>query len=173
MKTHSRVFTVGREVMVRNFREGDKWVCGKIDQLGPVSYLVQCNDGSMWCTHIDHMLDKTISQEIDNEPQLSNETLPDGSDLVNDTTFQDSTSELAATDDHSEPTSPDSVTDPTSTETVETTTSRSEVEIACGHWSISLHFLRMTNQNCIYLVTMTGQLKIKMKQTSSENACRV
>ena len=44
--------------MAHNFHEGDKWMMGKIvDKLGPVSYLVQCDDGSMWRCHIDHIQD--------------------------------------------------------------------------------------------------------------------
>ena len=74
-RRHSRVFSVDQEVMVRNFREGDKWTSGKIvDQLGPVSYLVQCSDGSMWRRHVDHILDKTLSSELDKEPPTSHES---------------------------------------------------------------------------------------------------
>ena len=61
-RRHSRVFSVDQEVMVRNFREGDKWTSGKIvDQLGPVSYLVQCSDGSMWRRHVDFRKDFVIT----------------------------------------------------------------------------------------------------------------
>ena len=78
--------------MVRNFREGDKWISGKIvDQLGPVSYLVQCSDGSMWQRHVDHILDKIVSSELDKEPQTllgSSVASEDNSDAVNDATFQ-------------------------------------------------------------------------------------
>ena len=53
-----REFSVDDKVMARNFHEGDKWMMGKIvDKLGPVSYLVQCDDGSMWRCHIDHIQD--------------------------------------------------------------------------------------------------------------------
>jgi len=47
-----RNFTIGQEVMARDFRQGDKWAHGKIiDQLGPVLYLIQCNDGLVWRRH--------------------------------------------------------------------------------------------------------------------------
>ena len=60
-RQHSRIFSVDQEVMVRNLGEGDKWIFGKVvDQLGPVSYLVQCSDGSMWQRHVDHILDKIM-----------------------------------------------------------------------------------------------------------------
>ena len=38
---------------------------GKIvDKLGPVSYLVQCEDGSMWRRHVDHIQDISVSPEL-------------------------------------------------------------------------------------------------------------
>lgn len=123
-RRHMRVFSVDQEVMVRNFREGDQWISGKIiDQLGPVSYLVQCSDGSMWRRHVDHILEKTMSPELAKEPQTSHESPVSGedhSDSVNDATFQDSTTEVTATDGQS-----DSSTETASnTETVEVATSR-------------------------------------------------
>ena len=61
--------------MIHNFHEGDKWIRGKIlDQLGPVSYLVQCNDGAMWRRHVDHIQDMTVSPELNADPQSSNES---------------------------------------------------------------------------------------------------
>ena len=127
-RRHSRVFSVDQEVMVRNFREGDKWTSGKIvDQLGPVSYLVQCSDGSMWQRHVDHILEKTSSSQPD-EPQTSHASSvssEDNSDSVNDATFQSSTTDIAATNSQPEPTSSDPVTETdSSTETVEASTSR-------------------------------------------------
>ena len=56
-----REFSVDNKVMARNFREGDKWMMGKIvDKLRPVSYLVQCDDGSKWRRHIDPIQDITV-----------------------------------------------------------------------------------------------------------------
>ena len=63
--------------MARNFHEGDKWMMGKIvDKLGPVSYLVQCDDGSMWRCHIDHIQDITVSREQTNTEIPSNSNSP-------------------------------------------------------------------------------------------------
>ena len=84
--------------MVRNFREGDKWTSGKIvDQLGPVSYLVQCSDGSMWRRHVDHILEKTSSSQLDKPwtSHASSVSSEDNSDSVNDATFQSSTTDIA------------------------------------------------------------------------------
>ena len=90
-RRHSRVFTADQDVMVRNFREGDKWVPGKIvDQLGPVSYLVQCTDGCMWRRHVDHILDKTVSSERSEESLTlleSSVSSEDDTDSVNVTEF--------------------------------------------------------------------------------------
>ena len=124
----TRVFSVDQEVMVRNFREGDKWISGKIvDQLGPVSYLVQCCDGSMWRRHVDHILDKTVSSELDKGPQTllgSSVVSEDNSDAVNDATFQSSTTDVTVSGPP-EATSSESITETDSnTETVEATTSR-------------------------------------------------
>ena len=94
--------------MVCNFREGDKWTSSKIvDQLGPVSYLVQCSDGSMWQRHVDHILEKTSSSQLD-EPQTSHASSVSSeynSDSVNDATFQSSTTDIAATNSQPEATS--------------------------------------------------------------------
>ena len=115
--------------MVRNFREGDKWTSGKIvDQLGPVSYLVQCSDGSMWRRHIDHILDKILSSELDKEPLTSYESSvssEDNSDSVNHATFQGSTTDVTTTNGQPEPTSSSPITEtPSNTEIVEVSTSR-------------------------------------------------
>ena len=84
-KRHSQEFTIDQEVMICNFCEGDKWICGKIlDQLGPVSYLVQCNNGAMWRRHVDHIQDMTVSPELNADPASSNESISldqDTSDL--------------------------------------------------------------------------------------------
>ena len=38
-----------------------------------------------------------------------------------------------------------------------------DVKITWGHWSTSLHFLKMTTHNCIYLVIMTKHLLCSTK----------
>ena len=60
-----QVFEVEQEVLVCNFREGDSWVQGKIvDQLGPVLYLVQNQEGAMWRRHTDHIQELSTTQEV-------------------------------------------------------------------------------------------------------------
>lgn len=50
-------FDCGQSVLVRNLREGPKWVCGTIvEQTGPVSYNVQVS-GQIWRRHIDQLLE--------------------------------------------------------------------------------------------------------------------
>ena len=61
---HVHCFTIGQEIMAWDFRQGDKWTCGKIiDQLGPVSYLIQCNDGLIWRRHVDHIQQFNVSPQ--------------------------------------------------------------------------------------------------------------
>ena len=51
-----RSFLNGQQVMTRLFNRSQKWIAGVIvKRLGPVSYLVQLNDGSTWKKHIDHI----------------------------------------------------------------------------------------------------------------------
>ena len=52
---HERTFPVGQTVMVRNFRNGPKWVSGVvIKREGPVTYLVRVDNGNIWKRHVDH-----------------------------------------------------------------------------------------------------------------------
>ena len=51
-----RQFMVGQRVMVRNFREGPKWVPAIVKQKsGPVSYVVQISPTISWRRHLDQM----------------------------------------------------------------------------------------------------------------------
>ena len=112
---HSREFTLEQEVMIRNFREGDKWIPGKIvDQLGPVSYLVQCNDGAMWRRHVNHIQDMTVTQELNPDSQICHEST--SSDQDSDAMFlSDSNAEVSSSVNQesapSEPVSEDNVTE--------------------------------------------------------------
>ena len=92
-------------MLVRNFREGDNWIQGKIvDQLGPVSYLVQSQDGAIWRRHIDHIQELSATQEISSSDRAS-------TNQDNDETFMlDSTVEDTGVVDQ-ETTPPDSNTD--------------------------------------------------------------
>ena len=52
-----REFDIGQAVLVRNLREGLKWVHGTItEQTGPVTYRVQVSD-QIWRRHTDQILD--------------------------------------------------------------------------------------------------------------------
>ena len=47
---------VNQSVRARRFREGPQWVAVVVqDRLGPVSYLIRLDDGSLWRRHIDHL----------------------------------------------------------------------------------------------------------------------
>ncbi|XP_048731638.2 uncharacterized protein K02A2.6-like [Ostrea edulis] len=53
-----REFKENDHVIVRDYRNNDKWINGQIrSKLGPLSYEVNTNQGSVWKRHIDQMRD--------------------------------------------------------------------------------------------------------------------
>ncbi len=47
---------VGQQVMARNLRPGAPWIAGVvIERLGPLTYLVQVDNGQLWKRHLDHL----------------------------------------------------------------------------------------------------------------------
>ena len=51
-----RNFVIGQEVVARSLLPGLKWVLGVIiQQLGPLTFLVQVESGATWRRHIDHL----------------------------------------------------------------------------------------------------------------------
>ena len=56
--THARcqVFGVNQNVMVKNRHAGPSWIPGKImQQVGPVTYLVDVNADNLWKCHVDQL----------------------------------------------------------------------------------------------------------------------
>eukprot|EP00731_Ephydatia_muelleri_P025536 Em0017g619a len=52
----AREFLVGQRVMLRNLRDGPKWVPGVvIGRQGPLSYVVQNTGGEVWKRHVDQI----------------------------------------------------------------------------------------------------------------------
>ena len=52
----ARWFTIGQSVMARNFRPGVAWIPGTIvQQLGPLTYLIDVGEGRTWKCHVDHV----------------------------------------------------------------------------------------------------------------------
>ena len=69
---------VGQNVMVKNLRPGPAWIPGIIiQQSGPVSFLVEVQDGLKWKRHIDH-----IRARGDDTSKI-----PNNDDLVEDKDF--------------------------------------------------------------------------------------
>ena len=65
-----RLFEVGQSVLVRNLREGPKWLTGTVlEQTGPVSYRVQVSD-QIWRRHTDQLLDHSVAVE-DRSPDVA------------------------------------------------------------------------------------------------------
>ena len=55
-KSRARTFSVGSNVLVRNFTTGPEWLFGTIvSSKGPVSYLVKLTDGHHIKRHVDHL----------------------------------------------------------------------------------------------------------------------
>ena len=57
----AREFSIGQEVMARNFRAGNKWVPGVIVEKGPLSYVVRLHSG-------DHLRERGVTPET--QPSL-------------------------------------------------------------------------------------------------------
>ena len=53
---HPRAFHIGQNVMARNLRPGAPWLPGVVvERLGPLTYLVQVDNGQLWKRHVDHL----------------------------------------------------------------------------------------------------------------------
>ena len=78
-KSKQQTFTVGANVLVRNFSTGPEWLLGTvIDSRGPVSYKVKLSDGRLIKHHVDH-LRKTEVVSTDHEttiPELIDDCIP-------------------------------------------------------------------------------------------------
>lgn len=67
-KTQTRVIEVGQLVLARNFREGPRWLQGRVvSKEGPVSYKVEVS-GQIWNRHIDQLL---LYRGKDNGPEVA------------------------------------------------------------------------------------------------------
>ena len=84
------MFSVGQSVMARNCRSGAAWLPGVIvQQLGPLTYLVDVSEGRLWKRHVDHIKDlhaRPTENETWPEPQVggsseATETSPSLPDL--------------------------------------------------------------------------------------------
>ena len=114
-RARSRVWVVGDRVMVRNVRPGPDWIAGTVlEVLGPVTYVVETEDGSKWKRHADQLKDwlpftSTFSEvapdSLPDEVEAPSEGSPDGSVVA------DNESEPPAEIRSNEP-SPPPVTDP-------------------------------------------------------------
>ena len=55
-----RELHVGQNVMAKNLRPGAAWVPGVVvERVGPLTYLVQVDDGGLWKRHIDHLRERS------------------------------------------------------------------------------------------------------------------
>ena len=66
---------VGQSVLVRNLRPGLDWLRGTIvRKLGPLSYLVELDDGRLWKRHIDHI--KVLQKQKPSRPSVDEQCDP-------------------------------------------------------------------------------------------------
>ena len=73
-----REFDIGQSVLVRNLRDGAKWIPGTIvERTGPVSYRVQVSD-QVWRRHTDQLLEHSVSSQSESVPETEM-LLPDTS----------------------------------------------------------------------------------------------
>ena len=53
---HNRSFSVAQSLLVRNFAAGEQWIPGHIiEPVGPVSFIVELEDGRIFKRHQDHI----------------------------------------------------------------------------------------------------------------------
>ena len=71
-----RELATGTAVWAHNWRDGPAWVRARVhDSLGPVSYLVELENGDLWRRHIDHL--RTRPSDIQTDSSLSGANEPD------------------------------------------------------------------------------------------------
>ena len=68
LQSRSREFLVGERVLVRNMRNGFRWLLGTVvERKGPLSYLVQVANGVIWKRHVNHLLKCSDSPQEERE----------------------------------------------------------------------------------------------------------
>ncbi len=69
-RARSRELFVGQQVMARNLRPGAPWIAGVvIERLGPLTYLVQVDNGQLWKRHLDHLRIRGDQLSAEGNPQ--------------------------------------------------------------------------------------------------------
>ena len=87
-RARTKVWLVGDRVMVRNVRPGPDWIVGTV--LGPVTYIIETEDGSKWKRHADQLKDwlpspmsEAIPESLDDEVNVPDPEPSDDSSAVN------------------------------------------------------------------------------------------
>lgn len=85
--SRNRSFSVGSKVYAKNFGQGQRWLSGEVKEVtGPVSFLIQLEDGRLIRRHQDHIRVRrnegtSVARPVQTQPPLSEE-LPPCPDLV-------------------------------------------------------------------------------------------
>ena len=67
-------FSIGQSVLVRNFAAGERWIPGHIiEHVGPVSFMIELEDGRMFKQHQDHIRNRLTSLELSDIPKNSSD----------------------------------------------------------------------------------------------------
>ena len=74
---------MGQTVMARNFRAGEDWIPGVVmQQLGPLTYLVNVSDGRVWKWHVNFLKElRGLGTERVQEPTAEEEPVSSPSSL--------------------------------------------------------------------------------------------
>ena len=67
-RAHTRTLVIGERVLVRNFRDGSKWLTGVVvEVLGPLTYLIRLDSGPEVQRHIDHIRSHVAAETVAQE----------------------------------------------------------------------------------------------------------
>ena len=88
LHSKEREFTLGQLVLAKNFRQGAKWLPGKIiERLGLLTYLVQVKENLTWKRHVDQLRSRlcqsdntSLTPEPDNSVTFPSEQFDENSD---------------------------------------------------------------------------------------------
>ena len=73
--TYERTLHIGQSVVARAFSGSSRWLPGVVTrQLGPLTYLIQLTDGTVWKRHLDQLRARGDASEI--EPTEGETELP-------------------------------------------------------------------------------------------------
>ena len=102
--SHRREFCIGQSVWARNFRGGSPWLKALVfDKLGPVTYLVELENGDYWKRHIDHLRGGSLSCPSESQREGTMQDYPASVTPSEDKYGEVADSTVSTSSNHSEP----------------------------------------------------------------------